>query len=272
MPRPFGRTDLVQDTGRSYLPAADEEKLKFEHFFRFDTYATNDQWENLRQTMLPDLNLLHGSASLSNFDPLTPARYARWMGFINTTSGKQRERLLAWMGVSKLQTLDPNYPLQLVTEPIPESTRFHWITCAVFVEDEAAAWQTVTHQAFEPNQQVVLEVEHAAPAFQCPPAEPVTHTNLVPTVNGAAGRYSIQVTASQPGWLVVADTWYPGWQARLDGEQVPVLRANYLFRAVAVEQGTHQVEFIYRPFSFWFGLGISLFCWLVVFILGYWRK
>ena len=50
------------------------------------------------------------------------------------------------------------------------------------------------------------------------------------------------------GFLVVSDTWLRGWSATLDGESVPVLRANYAFRAVGVPAGRHEVVFRYGVF------------------------
>jgi len=59
----------------------------------------------------------------------------------------------------------------------------------------------------------------------------------------------------------------------VDGHPAPILRANYLFRAVEVASGDHQVVFTYQPLSFWLGLVVSLLSWLVLAGLGiwYWR-
>ncbi|MDX2158362.1 MAG: YfhO family protein [Hyphomicrobiaceae bacterium] len=61
------------------------------------------------------------------------------------------------------------------------------------------------------------------------------------------GRIEIAVTATAPGVLVLHDTYYPGWSAEIDGIEVPILKADTLFRAVEVEAGTHTVVFRYRP-------------------------
>jgi uncharacterized membrane protein YfhO len=83
-------------------------------------------------------------------------------------------------------------------------------------------------------------------------------------------RVVVQVESDGPAWLVVSDTWYPGWEARLDGDPVSIWRGDYLFRAVPVPAGTHIVEFVYRPVSFLTGVllagaAIVLLVWAIWF-------
>jgi hypothetical protein len=49
------------------------------------------------------------------------------------------------------------------------------------------------------------------------------------------------------GWVVLNDIWQPWWFAYVDGAETPVLRANVMFRAVAVTGGPHKVEFRFEP-------------------------
>jgi uncharacterized membrane protein YfhO len=73
-----------------------------------------------------------------------------------------------------------------------------------------------------------------------------------------AERVVVQAGAAQPGYLVLADVYYPGWQATVDGEPVEVVAADHAFRAVALPAGDHTVVFCYDPLSFRLGAGISL--------------
>jgi hypothetical protein len=57
----------------------------------------------------------------------------------------------------------------------------------------------------------------------------------------------IEVTTAQPGFVVLNDIWHPWWQAELDGQQVDILKANVLFRAVQVPAGTHKIRFSFHP-------------------------
>lgn len=57
----------------------------------------------------------------------------------------------------------------------------------------------------------------------------------------------IDVDAPQRGFLVLADTFYPGWRATVNDLPAPILRANYMFRLVELPAGPSRVEFSFFP-------------------------
>ncbi len=63
---------------------------------------------------------------------------------------------------------------------------------------------------------------------------------------------------NKPKFLVLTDTYFPGWKVSVDGKTGRILRADYIFRAVYLNPGRHKVEFIFTPFSFRLGVIISL--------------
>ena len=72
------------------------------------------------------------------------------------------------------------------------------------------------------------------------------------------------------GFLVLADSYAPGWEARVDGQQREILKANHAFRAVPVTAADRRVAFRYRPASLAWGTGISAGAALL-WIAGLWR-
>jgi uncharacterized membrane protein YfhO len=72
------------------------------------------------------------------------------------------------------------------------------------------------------------------------------------------------VESDSQGWVIVRDSWIPGWKAFVDGIQVEILHADYLFKAIPVPSGSHQLKLIYDPDSFIAGIWVSLVSWGLV--------
>ena len=70
-------------------------------------------------------------------------------------------------------------------------------------------------------------------------------------------RITIRVEAPRRGYLFLSDVFYPGWRSYVDGKETGILRADYAFRAVAIEPGSHTVRMTYRPPYFTLGLLFS---------------
>lgn len=78
-----------------------------------------------------------------------------------------------------------------------------------------------------------------------------------------ATRYSpnavdLTVRADAPGWVVLTDAWYPGWEATVDGQPATIEPAYYAFRAIRVEAGEHKISMQFRPPTWVWGRIISL--------------
>ncbi len=84
----------------------------------------------------------------------------------------------------------------------------------------------------------------------------------------------LKAQTAQAGYLVLADTWFPGWTATVDGHDVQILRADHIFRAVPLGPGNHEIAFEYHPMSLAWGALISglsvLICFAVVVLPFRW--
>ena len=67
----------------------------------------------------------------------------------------------------------------------------------------------------------------------------------------------IKAELVKPGFLVVSDNIYPGWEVRVNGKTKSILPANVFMRAVYLEKGQHSVIMEYKPKSFTYGATVS---------------
>ena len=90
-------------------------------------------------------------------------------------------------------------------------------------------------------------------------------------------RVTVSVQMETPGLVVLADLWDKGWRAYLNGERVPILRANHAVRGVLVPAGVGTVEFRYESASLALGAWLAILAaiillgWLVIAARP-WRK
>ncbi len=128
-------------------------------------------------------------------------------------------------------------------------------TGATTVADDETALRVMQARDFDPAVDVVLAGdENAGPVG----GQPRGGGDSVRVTHYAPERVEIEVDAGAAGYLVLTDAWYPGWEATVDGEPATVHRADLLFRAVAVDAGSHRIVFSFRPASVRIGAGVSL--------------
>jgi hypothetical protein len=117
--------------------------------------------------------------------------------------------------------------------------------------DEFSALRIVKRADFDPRRVVVIEAE--APPM---PVGPLGLA-LATIVDEEPDRVVIRSASTRAAWLVLNDTFAPGWTASVDGLPATILRANGLVRTIAVDAGFHRVEFHYDPASVRWGAWIT---------------
>jgi hypothetical protein len=141
----------------------------------------------------------------------------------------------------------------------------------------------VVHQA-----EVVSTEEQAIATLKAPSFDPATTLVRLPQQGESPGpvragqtslndrvvitRYEpeqieIGLALDSPGWLVLTDSYYPGWQAKLDGQPVEIFPADILFRAVQVPAGEHVLLFEFRPRSLELG-AVASGAGLIILLVG----
>jgi hypothetical protein len=80
-------------------------------------------------------------------------------------------------------------------------------------------------------------------------------------------RVVVRTAADRPALLVLADNYYPGWVASVNGTETPIVLTNHTFRGVVVGAGEQEVVFEFRPDSFFTGLYVTVGA--MVLLLGF---
>jgi hypothetical protein len=115
--------------------------------------------------------------------------------------------------------------------------------------------------AFDPRRELLLERDVLPPGDrqagepQSSGRQPFAPARIV---ERTPNRVVVEATLEKSGYLYLGDAWLPGWTAAARGQELPVLRANAAFRAVALPPGSHRVEFSYQPAGLVIGRWISL--------------
>jgi hypothetical protein len=139
---------------------------------------------------------------------------------------------------------------------------------AYVIGAEMSLFRIFFHEAFEPAQEVLLEEEPYGFPLETE-AKPGSAARIV---EYSPTQVVVDVEMKSPGFLVLTDSYLPGWQATVDGERSRLLTANFLLRCVPVREGAHRVEFRYQPPSFIFGAGLTVLTLLSLPILVFYIR
>jgi len=87
-------------------------------------------------------------------------------------------------------------------------------------------------------------------------------------VSEVSDEVTLRATMETPGVVVLADQWYPGWRAWVDGKEVSIHRINHVLRGVSVPAGTSTIIYRYQPASFTLGLWLMAGAGALLLILS----
>jgi hypothetical protein len=292
--------------GRGFNPAADPAWLDFTPpaiEFLKERAKENEPWRLTtfqvkagKQTLNANVPWLHGLQDVRGYDSIIPRQYVEYMQALEGQGELFFNRIAPIYGLMNLSSplLDllnvryvvtegriPNFDYELVYdgevriyENVDTLPRAFALPRAQVV---SAATLPASLRTFDPRQVILLDESPEFPKgtlflsgdWPLQPATVVTYTS---------NAVLVDVQMPGPGWLVLADSYFPGWKAYRSDPIEPsneiklkIVRANGNFRAVWLEAGAHRVRFQYAPTSFKLGLYGSLTAIVVIFLLVLYR-
>lgn len=142
--------------------------------------------------------------------------------------------------------------------PVQGAARARFVRGARLVSTDEEAKARLLSPGFNPDDETLL---HDTPASTSPQlgsrAGSVSKGGSASISSEGPRNVVVEVDAPEDGYLLLADTFYPGWSADVDGTQAPIYRANLSVRAVPVSAGRHTVRFSFEPPVFAVGLTIT---------------
>ena len=289
-----------------------QEKQVDDPYYRITSFDTPEGEGN--KLLLANASSPYGIYDVRGYDSIIPGQYAQFMQLIQPNGDLLFNRigpiyydgysaldsaLLDLLGVryvlSKVDIGNPNYELVYDDElRVYENTdalpRAFAVPKAVdissFETDGRSPEEAYSFglRSLNPREQVILDGEANGlgrdlideDATSTVAETTVTITDYTPN------EIFISAAMADDGWLVLADTYFPGWRAYATpkgGEnseepeeiEVTIHRANGNFRAVQLPAGEWDVRFRYSPRSVQLGLYASFLAFVsIIFLLGYW--
>jgi hypothetical protein len=226
--------------------------------------------------LLPNTGVFHGFEYMQEIDALRRWPYLSFLNFADKQSPREVFRLLGALNVQYITSFQvlPEDGITLVRH-FPEHPSWLYKIDAfvprVYVVGKAVTenqpWRVLerlSNEHFDPLQEVILD----QPVTPHSPREFRAHAQIA---DYGDQRATVKASLNHDGILVLADSFYPGWHAYVNGKEAEILRANLFFRAVVLPAGEHVVEFRYEPRTLKVGLVISittLLCLIFSMIFG----
>jgi len=125
---------------------------------------------------------------------------------------------------------------------------------ALVIRNEETMLNILKNASFNPRETVLLEEEPEV-QFQGGDRYAKIQTQII---SYEPNEVTVYNESGKDGFLVLLDSYYPGWKAYVNGRLAKIYRADYLFRAVYLPAGSHTIRFSYEPLSFKIGALASL--------------
>ncbi|MFQ6099753.1 MAG: oligosaccharide flippase family protein [Anaerolineae bacterium] len=291
--------DLVS-FGAGFGPAVNPALLDYTppviEFLKQDTslwrYATFTP-PGTTKTMNPNVGMFYGFQAVNGYDSLFTAQYRDYMALIEPQNETLYNLIASFHNLSSLDSpltdlLNVKY---VITEVEIESPKYQ----LVYQDEAVRVYENLgaMPRAFTLPASATLETEDFGTAVQfydlrnyviLDAGTSVSDTGAAQPASSIEQRVSsytinevfVDATVSEPSWLVLADSYFPGWKAfvRPQGsgeeaeQQVEIYRVDDNFRGVLLSPGAWTVRFKYSPDSVKVGAFISFIAGMVVLFLA----
>lgn len=213
-------------------------------------------------SLVPDAPMVYGAGAVSGSDGFVTRAQREVFTVLARSAPAAGVRLLSAFGVDRMIGTVPLDGPGLTPVPVAQGAaapfeyalvertpRIYLAGHVERVDDASAALERIASGPFRAGRD----------AFVAGEAPTITDgAGAIDRVVRAPGLLSIEARVERTVLCVVSDTWYPGWEATVDGAPVALHVANGVVRGVVVPPGRHLIEVRYRSRPFALGAVLSL--------------
>lgn len=243
--------------------------------------AVTDSHRNAQSTnlMIEQLAAVHGASNVVGGASINTDEFTALHKFIHSLPAENRITFLGMLGVNLITSPSPlTLPgLSLIYQDTSPAPAYVYevqplvaraylpstILCLTSKEETQAAIKNSQLAVGDTS----IQTDETCRQTRSPEpdtADSISITEYLPST------VKISVTTKHPRYVVLNDSFFPGWSATVNHTPSAIIRANYFARAVRVPAGQSMVEFRYRPAPLLWGFLVSILTWSVSFI--WWLK
>ena len=242
-----------------------------------------------KRSMLCNANVPAGIAQVLGADPLSPRRHDAFAEIFDdpNTPHEIRERIFDLWDAARLIELAGVRPLEVpaIEDPSfgltmnPHEPRLGRATLVtgwetIVTDDGKRVLDHLLAPDHDPSLSTILERSGNVKMPE-PLNRPGTRPCNAIEYKTFPNRIRVAWHVGEGGMLRILESWAPGWRATVNGKPAPIYRADFLFLAVPVPEGSVEVELEYRPATFPMGVaasGVGVLALIACLAGGYPRK
>jgi hypothetical protein len=244
-------------------------------FLEGDTYE--DALLGGMDKLMPNYNIPCGIYDVNGYDSLVLANYSRVITLANSGASPSSTRMLDMLNVKYIVVAekfdDKGYKFikgdhgAYLYKNENVMPRAFLVEMFRVIKKEADVTDRLGSIDFDPVREVILEEE---PEFKYAAQSQRLKEGgeeKVEIIKYSPNEVIVEASVESPKFMVLADQYYPGWKVYVDGKREKLYKANFILRAVYLSSGFHAVRFLFDPFTFKFGMVISILTFLIMLVL-----
>ena len=242
-----------------------------------------------REILTPNTWIPYQLSSIEGYDPLGLENYARFFNRVNNNKyfdtinryteifspdfkfldalnvkyllsvENDKNKISPYVKANKLELVFKDKSTVIYKNP-PALDRAYFVSETITVDNKEKMAEILDSPNFDPRTSAIILSSDSLPSLWSPGKVKINNYN--------DNNLTLETDNTEDRFLVLADTYDPGWQAYLDNQETKIYEVNGALRGIIVPKGNHQIKMVYWPTSVDWGIKISLISLFSLFVIS----